>query len=111
MTKQGVKGKYQITLNEKYEMYLNSTRSTIITNTQTKSTNYKTVQVIYYHLDSGGTITVYCNPLGTLSYYCHPKGTPGFFPPSSKVKTHQYEYYVVKIGYDAIMKINGKGGV
>jgi len=27
MTKQGVKGKYQITMNEKYEMYLNSMRS------------------------------------------------------------------------------------
>ena len=67
MTKQqGVKGKYQRTLNEKYEMYLNSISRIIITNTHTiKSTNYNKVHVIYYHLDLGGTITVYCNPLGT----------------------------------------------
>jgi len=69
MTKQKVKGKYQRTPNEKYEMYLNSRRSIIHTNTHTtKSTNYNTVQAIYYHMDWGGTITVYCNPLGTLSY-------------------------------------------
>jgi len=33
MTKQGVKGKYQRTLNEKYEMYLNGMRRIINTNT------------------------------------------------------------------------------
>ena len=63
MTKQGVKGKCQRTLSKKYEMYLNSMR---IINTNThkiKSTNYNTVQVIYYHMDLGGTITVYCIPL------------------------------------------------
>jgi len=66
MTKQGVKGKYQRILNEKYEMYLNRMRRRINSNThKTKSTNYNTVQVIYYHLDLDGTITVYCNPLGT----------------------------------------------
>ena len=66
MTKHGVKGKYQRTLNEKYEIYLNSMRRIINTNTpKTKSTNYNTVQVIHYHMDLGGTITVYCNPLGT----------------------------------------------
>jgi len=66
MTKQEVKGKYQGTLNEKYEMYLNSMRRIINTNThESKSTNYNTVQVIYYHLDFGATITVYCNPVGT----------------------------------------------
>jgi len=59
MTKQGVKGIYQRTLNEKYEMYLNSTRRIINTNAnKTKSTNSNKIQVIYYHLDSGGTITV-----------------------------------------------------
>ena len=63
MTKQGVKGKYQRTLNEKYEIYLNSMRRII--NTHIKSTNYNKVQVIYYHLDLGGTNTVYCDPLGT----------------------------------------------
>jgi len=48
MTKQGVKGKYPRTLNEKYEMYLyNSMRRIINTNTHNiKSTNYNTVQVI-----------------------------------------------------------------
>jgi len=66
MTKQGVKGKYQRTLNEKYEMYLNSMRRIINTNTHTiKSTNYNKALVIYYHPDLGGIITVYCNPLGT----------------------------------------------
>ena len=56
MTKQGVKGNYQTTLNEKYEMYLNSMRRIINTNTyKTKSTNYNKIQVIYYHLDLGGT--------------------------------------------------------
>ena len=66
MTKQGVKGKYHTTLNEKYEMYLNSVRRIINTNTnETKSTKYNKVQAIHYHLDLGGTITVYCNPLGT----------------------------------------------
>jgi len=64
-----VQGEYQRTLNEKYEIYLNSMRRIINTNTYTiKSTNYNKVQVIYYHQDLGGTITVYCNPLGTLSY-------------------------------------------
>jgi hypothetical protein len=66
MTKQqGVKGKYQRTLNEKYEMYLNSVRRIINTNIHTtKSTNYNKVQV---HLC--GTITVYCNPVWLqLSY-------------------------------------------
>jgi len=64
MTKQGVKGKYQRTLNENYEMYLNSIRI-INTNTHTiNSTNYNKVQVIYYHLDLSGTVVVYCNPLG-----------------------------------------------
>jgi len=54
MTKQGVKGKYQRTMNE------------INTNThKTKSTNYNKVQVIYYRMDLGGTITFYCTPLGT----------------------------------------------
>jgi len=33
MTKQEVKGKYQRTLNERYEMYLNSMRRIINTNT------------------------------------------------------------------------------
>ena len=67
MTKQqGVKGKYQRTLNEKYEMYLSSVRRIINTNIhKTKSTNYNKVQVIYYHLDLCGTITVYCKPAGT----------------------------------------------
>jgi len=66
MTKQGVKGKYQRTLNEKREMYRNGTRRIINTNThKTKSTNYNKVQVIYYHLNLGETVTVYCNPLGT----------------------------------------------
>ena len=47
MTKQGVRGKYQRTLNE------------INTNThKTTSTNYNKVQVIYYHLDLGGTIII-----------------------------------------------------
>jgi len=65
MTKQGVKGKYQRILNEKYEICLNSMRI-INTNThKTKFTNYNKVQVIYYLLDFGETITVYCNPLGT----------------------------------------------
>jgi len=68
MTKRGVKGKYQRKANEKYEIYLNSMRRIINTNThKTKSTNYNTVQVIYYCLDLGGTITVYCNELGTLN--------------------------------------------
>ena len=62
MTKQGVKGKHQRTLNEKYEIYLNSMRRIINTK---KSTNYNKVQIIYYHLDLGETVTVYCNPLGT----------------------------------------------
>jgi len=40
MTKQGAKGKYQRTLNKRYEMYLNSMRRIINTNThKTKSTN------------------------------------------------------------------------
>ncbi len=61
MTKQEVKGKYQRTLNDKYEMYLNSTRRIINTYThKTKSTNYNKVQYIIIC-----TITVYCNPLGT----------------------------------------------
>ena len=50
MTKQGVKGKYQRTLNEKYETYLNSMRRIINTDThKTKSTNYRynKVQVIW----------------------------------------------------------------
>ena len=34
MTKQGIEGKYQRTINEKYEMYLNSMR--IIINTDIK---------------------------------------------------------------------------
>ena len=52
------------TLNEKYEIYLDSMKRIIDTNAhKTKSTNYNKVQVIYYHLDLGGTITVYCNPL------------------------------------------------
>jgi len=47
MTKQRVEGKYQRTLNEKYEMYLNGTRRIIKTNThKTKSTKYNKVQVI-----------------------------------------------------------------
>ena len=66
MTKQGVKGKYKRTPNEKHEIYLNNMRRIINTNThKTKSTNYNKVQVIYYCLDLGGTITVYCIPLGT----------------------------------------------
>ena len=66
MTKQGVKGKYQRTMNEKYEMHLNSMRRMINKNThKTKSTNYNKVQVLYCHLDLGETISVYCNPLGT----------------------------------------------
>ncbi len=66
MTKQGVKGKYQRTLNDKYEMYLSSIRRIINTHThKTKSTNYNKVQIIYYHLHLVQTVTVYCNPLGT----------------------------------------------
>jgi len=65
MAKQGVKQKYQRTLNKKYEMYLNNMRI-INTNThKTKSTNYNKFQVIYYHLDLDGTKTVYCNLHGT----------------------------------------------
>jgi hypothetical protein len=67
MTKQGVKGKCQRTLNEKYKMYYslhaneeNNTNSHTI-----KSTNYNKVQVIYYNLELGVTIVVYCNPLDT----------------------------------------------
>jgi len=48
----------------KNEMYLNNIRRIINTNThKIKSTNYNTVQVIYYHMDLGGTITAYCTPL------------------------------------------------
>ena len=66
MTKQGVKWKYQRTLNDRYEMYPNSMRRIINTYTyKTKSTNYNKVQVIYYHLHLDETVTVYCNPLGT----------------------------------------------
>jgi len=66
MTKQGVTGKYERTPNEKYEIYLHNMRRIINTNThKTKSTNYNKAQVIYYHLDLGETITVYCIPLGT----------------------------------------------
>ena len=66
MTKQGVKGKYQRTMNEKYETYLNSMRIIIYKYIhKAKSTNYNKVQAIYYHLDLGGKITVDCNPLGT----------------------------------------------
>ena len=39
-----------------------------VINTRThkmKPTNYNKVQVIYFHLELGGTIVVYCNPLGT----------------------------------------------
>jgi len=39
MTKQGVKGKYQRTLNEKYEIYMNSMKRII--NTNTHKTNFK----------------------------------------------------------------------
>jgi hypothetical protein len=67
MTKQGVRGKCQRTLNEKYGMYLNSLRRVINTTHTVKSTNYNKVQVIYYHLDLGVTITVHCNPLGILT--------------------------------------------
>ena len=67
MTKQGVKEKYPRTLNEKYEMYLNSMRIIKTNRLENKSTNYNKVQVIYYHLALGGTITVYCNPLDTES--------------------------------------------
>ena len=63
MTKQGVKQKYQRTLNDRYEMYSNSMRRII--NTYIHETQIIRVQVIYYHLDLGGTITAYCNPLGT----------------------------------------------
>ena len=66
MTIQVVKGKYQRKLNKKYEMCLNSMGRIINTDKhKMKSTNYNKVQVIYYHLDLCGTITVYCNPLGT----------------------------------------------
>ena len=59
MTKQGVKGKYQRTMNEKYGIYVNSTRRIINTNThKTKSTNYNKAQVIYYRLDLGGTVSL-----------------------------------------------------
>ena len=68
MTKQGVKGKYQTTLNEKYEMYLNSMRRMINTRIhKTKSANYNEVMIIYYHLDLGGTVTVHCNAFGTYT--------------------------------------------
>ena len=64
MTKQELKGKYQRTLNEKYETYLNSIRRITNTNThKTKSTNYNKVQVIYIWTCVGQL--VYCNPLGT----------------------------------------------
>src|SRR5215510_5564425 len=54
MTKQGVKGKYQRTLHEKYETHLNCMRKVINTNIHTiKSTNHNKVQVICYHLDLG----------------------------------------------------------
>jgi len=57
MTKQGVKGKYQRTLNEKYETYLNNMMIIINTTThKTKSTNYNKVQVRYYHLDWVGQL-------------------------------------------------------
>jgi hypothetical protein len=47
MTKQRVKGKCQRTLNEKYEMYLNSMSRIINTNTyKTKSTSYNKIQYI-----------------------------------------------------------------
>ena len=129
MTKRGVKGKYQRKANEKYEIYLNSMRRIINTNThKTKSTNYNTVQVIYYCLDLGGTITVYCNELGTLNslvaiiilmpseqdFISHwfngahlhvstSDRTPGGFSPSSSKVINAssiYEYYVIKSGYD-----------
>jgi hypothetical protein len=66
MTKPGFKGKYQRTQNEKYGIYLSGMRRIINTNThKTNSTNYNKVQVIYYFMDLGGTITIYCNTLGT----------------------------------------------
>jgi len=41
-------------------------RSNINTNThKTKSINYSKVPILYYHLDLGGKITVYCDPLDT----------------------------------------------
>jgi len=46
----GVKGKYQTSLNEKYEMYLKSMRRINTNKQKTKSTNYNKVEVIYYHL-------------------------------------------------------------
>ena len=60
MTKREVKGKYQKTLNEKYEMYLNSMRRIINTHTHIKQSSSN-------NIPSGfdGKITVYCKPLGT----------------------------------------------
>ena len=56
MTKQGGKGKHQGTLNEKYEMHLNSKRMINKKTHKTKTTNYNKVQVLYYQLDLGVTI-------------------------------------------------------
>jgi len=57
MTKQGVKEKYQRTLNEKYQVYLNNMTIIINTNThKTQSTNYNKVQVRYYHLNWVGQL-------------------------------------------------------
>jgi len=56
MTKQGVKGKYQRTPNEKYEIYLNNENNKYTY--KIKSTNCNKVQVIYYHLDLCGTISL-----------------------------------------------------
>ena len=70
MTKLGVKGKYHRTLNEKCKIYMKNMRRIINTNThKIKSTNYNKVQVIYYCLNFGGTITVYCSPLGTYTVW------------------------------------------
>ena len=45
-------------------------RRIINTNThKIKPTNYNKVKVIYYHLEMGGTIVVYCNPLGTYTVW------------------------------------------
>jgi len=116
-------GIYQRRLNEKYEMYLNSTRRIINTNTnKTKSTNYNKIQVIYYHLDLGGTITViviqlvykqcgcnyHTNAIRTGRRITHlhvatsDRTSGGFSPSSSKVinASSVYEYYVIKSGYD-----------
>jgi len=65
MTKQGVKGKYERTLNEKYEIYLNSKRSIINTHILSSPqiiTNLKKYIIIIWMWVGQ---LVYCNSLVT----------------------------------------------